>query len=349
MMFENVPYFDWVKAGVILLAAIILAKIIYWVMLKYVRRATEKTQSRLDDQLFEAVKWPFYVGIILLGIYLAIIQILLAAPYLIYIKKAFLVIAIIWATLLVKKVLGIIISWGMARFAKKRAQQKTVNVLKRLVNIFVYFIAILIALDLFGIEITPLIASLGIAGLAVALALQDTLANFFSGLYMIADQPVRVGDFIETEGISGYVEEIGWRSTKIRTLPNNLVIIPNSKLANNVITNYYYPFEEMGVVIPVGVGYNENLEKVEKMTVDVARQIQKKVPGAVKKFEPFIRYNEFGDSNINFSVILRVETFVDKYLITHEFIKALKKRYDKEKIEISWPVSKVYLHKGRGK
>ena len=85
-----------------------------------------------------------------------------------------------------------------------------------------------------------------------------------------------------------------------------------------------------------------DLDKVEKVTIDVAKTIQKTVPGAVKTFEPFIRYHTFGDSNINFSVILRVEKFVDKYLITHEFIKALKARYDKEGIEISWPVRKVY-------
>ncbi len=145
--------------------------------------------------------------------------------------------------------------------------------------------------------------------------------------------------------IAGYVEDIGWRSTRIRTLPNTIVIVPNSRIAESVITNNYMPVQEMSIVLQCGVAYGSDLEKVEKVTVDVARKIQQTVPGAVKTFEPFIRYHTFGDSNINFSIILRVEEFVARYLVTHEFFKALKARYDKENIEISWPVRKVYTAK----
>ncbi len=199
-------------------------------------------------------------------------------------------------------------------------------------------------LSYFKIEITPLVATLGIGGLAVGLALQNTLSNFFAGLYMVADKPITVGDFIELPDadISGYVEDIGWRSTRIKTLPNTVVIVPNSKLAENIIVNDSLPEHEMAALVQCGVAYGSDLKKVEKATIDVARKIQKTVPGAVKTFEPFIRYHTFGDSNINFTIILRVEKFVDKYLVTHEFIKALKERYDKEGIEISWPVRKIY-------
>ena len=153
----------------------------------------------------------------------------------------------------------------------------------------------------------------------------------------------RIGDFIEMEGgVSGFVEDIGWRSTRIRTLPNTMIVVPNSKIASTIITNDSLPVPEMGIVIQCGVAYTSDLEKVEKVTIDAARKIQKTVKGAVKDFEPFIRYHTFGDSNINFSIILRVESFVDRYLVTHELIKSLKKRYDKEAIEISWPVRKVY-------
>ncbi|MBU4339123.1 mechanosensitive ion channel family protein [Patescibacteria group bacterium] len=153
---------------------------------------------------------------------------------------------------------------------------------------------------------------------------------------MISDKPFNVGDFVELEGgVSGFIEDIGWRSTRIKTMANNIVIIPNSKLAESVITNNSLPEKEMGVLVQCGVGYGSNLEKVEKVTIDVAGKIQKTVPGAVKDFEPFMRYYAFGDSNIDFSIILRVETFTGKYLITHELIKALKKRYDEENIEIS--------------
>ena len=177
----------------------------------------------------------------------------------------------------------------------------------------------------------------------MGLALQDTLSNLFAGLHIITDQPVNVGDYIEIEsGISGYVEDIGWRSTRVRTLPNTLVIVPNSKLAESVIINNSLPVLEMSAVVQCGVAYGSDLEKVERVTLDVAKEIQKTIPGAVETFEPVIRYHTFGDSNINFSVILRVMEPVAKYVVTHEFIKALVKRYDTEGIEISWPVRKIY-------
>lgn len=202
----------------------------------------------------------------------------------------------------------------------------------------------MIIADKLNIEISPLVATMGIGGIAVALAFQESLTNFFAGFYLAMDKPIRVGDFVRLEtGDEGFIEEIGWRSSRVRVLANNLTIVPNSRLAQSVVTNYYLPSTDMGLVIPVGVSYDSDLEKVEKVTIEVAKEVLAKTPGGVKNFEPFIRYNEFGDSNIKFSAILRVETFVDRYLVTHEFIKALKKRYDEEGIEISYPATKVYI------
>ncbi|MBI2079257.1 mechanosensitive ion channel family protein [Candidatus Micrarchaeota archaeon] len=201
-------------------------------------------------------------------------------------------------------------------------------------------------MDYFQIEVTPIIAALGIGGLAVGLALQDSLSNFFAGIYIVSGSPVKVGDFIEVPGdkISGYVEDISWRSTKIRTLPNTIVIIPNSRLSQSVVVNTYLPNKEIAVLVECGVAYDSDLEKVEKITNQVAEQIQKNVSGAVKIFKPFIRYHTFGDSNINFTIILRAEEFTAGYLIKHEFIKALKRRFDQESIEISFPARNVYTH-----
>lgn len=194
-------------------------------------------------------------------------------------------------------------------------------------------------------ELGPLLAGLGIGGLAIALALQPTLLNFFSGTYIITEGSVRIGDHIEINGtdIKGCVEDIGWRNTKIKTLANNIVIIPNAKLADSTITNYCSPDKEMALVVHVGVSYSSDLGKVERITTDVTRSVMKSVPGGVKEFEPFVRFNEFADSNINFSVILHVNSFVDQYIVKHEFIKHLKKRYDAEGIEIAYPSRNVYF------
>ncbi len=208
-------------------------------------------------------------------------------------------------------------------------------------------LGMLALLDTLGVSVTPILASLGIGSLAVALALQPTLENFFSGIQLVADKPVSVGHFIKLEsGEEGYVEKIGWRSTWVRMLPNNMIIIPNKVLVNSRVLNYYYPHKELAVLVEVGVHYDSDLDNVEKVTIDVAREVLTSVQGGVAGFDPFIRYHTFDDYSINFSVILRAKEFVDGYHIKHEFIKALKKRFNKEGIVIPYPIRTLDWNKG---
>ena len=129
-------------------------------------------------------------------------------------------------------------------------------------------------------------------------------------------------------------------------LPNNTVIVPNAKLVSSQITNFYLPETEMAVLVQVGVSYQSDLEKVERVTIDVAREVLQQVEGGVKEFEPFIRYHTFSDFSINFTVILRAKEYVHKYLITHEFIKRLHQRYQSEGIEIPFPIRTIYMKNG---
>jgi len=220
----------------------------------------------------------------------------------------------------------------------------TPDVVRFLVRVCVLILGGLILLGTLNISITPILASLGVGGLAVGLALQGTLSNLFAGIQIISTKPIRVGDFIRLEsGEEGFVTEIGWRATHIRMLPNNVVIIPNSKLADSVLVNYNLPDREMAVLVQVGVSYASDLAHVERVTIEVAKDVQQSVPGGVRDFVPFIRYHTFGDSSINFSVILRGKEFVDQHLIKHEFIKRLHARYNQEGIVIPWPIRTLDL------
>ncbi|MDD3088554.1 MAG: mechanosensitive ion channel family protein [Candidatus Omnitrophica bacterium] len=227
---------------------------------------------------------------------------------------------------------------------KSRAEKTSViktseHVLTVVARGIVIGLGVLMLLDSAGVSITPVLASLGIGSLAVALALQPTLENFFSGLQIIADKPVEPGQFVKLEtGEEGYVERIGWRSTWIRQLPNNMVVIPNKVLVNSRVLNYYYPDKELAVLVQVGVHYDSDLEQVEKVTIEVAEDVLKTVQGGVPDFKPFIRYHTLADFSINFSVIMRGKEFVDGYLIKHEFIKRLRKRYAQEGIIIPYPI-----------
>lgn len=207
-------------------------------------------------------------------------------------------------------------------------------------------VGLLMILNSVGVSITPLLTALGVGGLAVALALQDTLSNLFAGLYVIAAGQLRLGAYVRLEtGQEGYVEDIGWRSTTLRMLSNNLVLVPNAKLAGAIIINFDLPASELSVLVDLGVDYGSDLEEVERVTVEVAREVMRTVPGGIPGFEPFIRYHTFGESGIHFSVILRGEAFVSQYLLKHEFIKRVHQRYAKEGITIPFPQRTVTLRR----
>jgi len=331
---------EFLGSILIIIGFLIAAQIVKIFLSNYTTKITKKTKTDLDDLILTIITKPIYIGIIITGVYLGIRILTHEQSYLYYLDTFYFVAMVLLAANIISKITALII---VKTLKVQKKYQKTPQLMSKIITIVIYIIAILMVLAYFNIDITPIVAGLGIGGLAVGLALQSTLSDFFAGLHILSDKPIRVGDYIELENkLSGFVEDISWRSTRIRTLPNNIVVIPNSKLASSIVTNYSMPKDEMGVVVQCGVSYTSDLEKVEKVTIEVAKEIQKKIQGAVSDFNPFIRYHTFGDSNIEFSIILRVERPIDKYLVVHEFIKSLKKRFDKEGIEISWPVRKIY-------
>lgn len=213
-----------------------------------------------------------------------------------------------------------------------------------MVRALVYVVGILVVLQTLGISITPIVTALGVGGLAVGLALQDTLANFFAGIRLLAAGKIRRGDYIQLDsGQEGFVEDITWAETTIRQLPNSLVIVPNAKIASAIATNYDLPDRQQAVLVQVGISYDSDLELAERVTVDVARSVMRETPGAAKDFEPFIRYHTFGDSAIQFTVILRAVHHTERFLLIHEFVKRLQARYRQEGIEIPFPIRTIVM------
>ena len=216
------------------------------------------------------------------------------------------------------------------------------SILQGISHGLIFGIGLLVLLSTLGISITPIVASLGITSLAVALALQPTLENFFSGVQLIVDKPFRIGDYIELDsGEQGFVDKIGWRSTWIRMLPNNTVIMPNSLLSKSKIINYFYPAKELSVPVEVGVHYSSDLEKVEEITLDVAREILRTHKWGVPDYETFVVFHTFDNSSINFTVMLRAQEYFNRFWIKSAFIKALHKRYAEEGIVIPYPIRAI--------
>lgn len=302
-------------------------------------RWAEHTKSQIDDIIIASVKDPFIIWCLMLGIYFALEFSKLPQDLLNITYRILLVLGIISVT----SVLASIVSNSIKIYSNKtEAVLPATSLTQNISRIIIFSVGFLIILNSLGISITPILATLGVGGLAVALALQDTLSNLFSGFHITIARQIRIGDYIKLEsGEEGYVIDINWRTTKIRMLPNNIVLVPNAKLIQAIITNYYLPEKEMSVLVNLGVHYNSDLEKVERITCRVAKEVMLNVPGGVPEFEPFIRYNSFGDSSIQFSVILRAGEFTDQYLIKHEFIKKLLEQYRREGIVIPYPIMAI--------
>jgi len=255
--------------------------------------------------------------------------------------KAFLSLIVFTMSLVIARILA-----GLLDLYIRRAEGAfpSTTILGNIVRITVMLTGILVILRILDVPITPILTALGVGGFAMALAFQDTLSNLFSGLHILASKQVRPGDYVRLEtGNEGYVVDVTWRNTTIRTLPNNVVVIPNSKLATTVLTNYHRPAKEFSVLVDVGVGYNSDLQRVEEVTLEVAREVLRDVHGGVADFEPMLFYKEFSDFRIVFTVVLRAEEYVDQYMLKHEFIKRLHERYRLEGIDIPSLVTTMYL------
>lgn len=333
--------YRYLIAGGVFLAWLLIC----WVVISYLKyiahRIVEKTKTKVDDVIIREAQLPVWLILIIIGFFVVSRSVGLPPKITPYVDR-FTQLAIVF--IIVYFIIRLIINFIQLAGRRNIGLRNMIPTFSRIANVITWGVGLLILMDIFGISITPMLASLGIAGLAIGLALQDTLSNFFSGIYILASQPVRVGDYVELEnGLKGYVVNIGWRETRIRMLQNNTVVVPNSKLSQSIITNFYLPQQEMACLVQVGVSYESDLEKVERVTIEVGKQILEKITGGIKTFEPFIRYHTFNDFSINFTVILRVSEFVDKYLVTHEFIKALHKRYKEDGIVIPFPIRTVYL------
>ena len=307
-------------------------------------RLARATPSDLDDAVVGALRGPVVLWGLIVGLYLAAEVADLPAGAQRIIQHTLIVLIVASVTWAAARLLGVVVQHRIARTA---GLKQSASLIENTARVTVLAVGALVLLQTLGIAITPIVTALGVGGLAVALALQDTLANFFAGLRILAARQIRPGDFVKLDtGQEGIVEDVTWGYTAIRQLPNLITVVPNAKLASAIVTNCTLPDPEVAVLVNVGVAYGSDLDRVERVTTDVARDVMRTVEGGIPTFEPFIRYNTFGDSSIAFTVILRGRDFVSQYLIKHEFVKRLHVRYAREGIEIPFPQRVVHTAPG---
>ena len=200
----------------------------------------------------------------------------------------------------------------------------------------VLIVGFLVLLAALGIQITPILTALGVGGLAVALALQDTLSNLFAGAHLLADKPIRVGDYVKVaDTVEGYVVDIGWRSTRVRMLQNMVVTIPNKRVAESIITNYDLPDPRLTLLIRVSVDYGSDVELVERLLIEEATGAVGEVAGLMATPSPSARLIPgFGDFSLDFTLSCQVASFTDQFAVQHELRKRILRRLGVEGIRI---------------
>ncbi len=342
------PYSDYV-AFVLIVAVAILAAFAFGRFMRFMEhRVAKRSKSNIDDIMLEAVKGPIQAGMVLVALYVGVGYLSELSAYSEQVSVAFMILFPFYGAYFVSRVIGGIIDWystDIAQKTKSKVDDQFLPIIKKTSYGVIFGIMILVMLNQLGIRVETVIAAMGIGGLAVALALQPTLSNFFSGVHMVLDRPLKIGDYVELDsGDKGTVMDIGWRSTKIQTYTNNIVVLPNSKIADSKIINYNTPDPAIGFVVECSVSYGSDLDKVEKVAIRTGKDVLKRCNG-LEGFEPVVRFYEFGDSGIKFKVIMRTASLSDSYLAKHEFIKAIKKAFKKEGIEIPFP--QVDVHQKR--
>jgi small-conductance mechanosensitive channel len=299
-------------------------------------RWARRSGSEGASVILGAIRGPYLVLCLMLGIYAALEFTALPKVLVGKTEKALSILTVVAVSMVVANLLS-----GLIRMRAERVETilPVTSLTENIIRVIVYCIGGLIILNAFGISIAPILATLGVGGLAVALALKDTLSNFFAGFHIVVTKQIRVGDYLKLDsGEEGFVADISWRTTQIRTQAGNLVLVPNAKLTELIVTNYALPEKDMAVQIGLSVHYASDLSRVERVICETAAEVMREVPGGVPDFAPVVRYHTFADSGITLNVIMRASEFATQFLIKHEFIKRIHARFAREGIVIPYPI-----------
>jgi|GEM_PF-45575 len=342
--FVRVKLLPWFWPSVVLVLWLVVGIVGSRRLVDWLHMKAENTDTEFDDAIVGAVKRPLWLIIVTTG--LALWAGLVPMPpaleeYIDAIAKgAAVFMLVLFADAFIQ-------TWMLQRAEKSKVLRTSGGVLRSAAKAVIYLIGILMVLSTVGIDITPLIASLGVGSIAVGLALQKTLEDFLAGLILAADQPIRVGDFVTLEaGLEGVVLNIGWRSCKIRTRDDMHVIVPNAKLAGATLVNRSMPTRLVTFTVPVGIAYGTDLPRASQVAVEVATELLQSHPAGVADYEPKCVFTAFGGSSVDFSMWLRATDWERHFGLKSAFIQALHKRFAEEGIEIPFPIRTLDVPQG---
>ncbi len=322
-----------------------------WVARRLVLRALNvwaaRSGNRTGTLLYEALRGPTLIWALILAAHLAFQGSDLPLKFTHPVASVLFVLWIVSLTMMSMRVAGNMVRHYGTRMS---GALPVTTLTQNLAQISVSILGGLIVLSHFDVKLTPILTALGVGGLAVALALQDTLSNLFGGFYVAVAGQVRLGDYIKLNtGEEGYVTDIGWRSTTIRALAYNLIIVPNAKLAQAIVTNYYLPEKRVAASFAVTVGYECDPDAVEKVLAEVLATAAGEVAGMLREPAPSVAFDPgFGEAGMGFTANFYVAEFAGQFTVRNELRKRVFRRFREEGIGIPYPARTVYL-RGSGR
>jgi len=320
--------------------------LVCWLVRRLVLRALKawntRTGSRAGIVTYEALRGPTWIWALILAAHLAVQGSDMPARITGIISSTLLVLWIASLTLMSMRIAGNMVRYHGSQIP---GTMPVTTLTQNLAQISVLILGVLVILNHFNVSITPMLTALGVGGLAVALALQDTLSNLFGGFYVAVAGQVRLGDYIKlNSGEEGYVTDIGWRSTTMRAQAHNLIIVPNAKLAQAIVTNFNLPDKRMAASFPVTVGYDCDPDEVEKILQDVLAGSAGEITGFLAEPAPSVAFEPgFGDAGIVFTMNFQVADFASQGPVRNELRRRVLRRLRAEGVGIPYPTRTVYL------
>lgn len=337
---------NWIYFFTVLVGIFIATKIVVFILEKIILVLTKKTKTEFDDKLIEAARNPILILVMLYGLSVAMEPFAMSNVVAQSINRILWSVAVIVIVFLLNKIFDIIAeAWAkhFERMSKLDIHHGLLPLLQKVVKVVIFLIGLTIILSFWDIEVTPIVTSLGVAGIVLGLALQEPLSNVFSGVSLILDKAYKVGDIVVLDsGESGAVYDIGLRSTKIKSWDGEMQIIPNKKMANAVLKNIKQPDLAIKISILFGVEYGSDPERVKKVAADALKPI--KLLSKEEDRQIKIIFTDFGPSSLNFKAMFWVDDIAVKWDAHQEAMTKIYKALNKAKIGIPFPITTVYLN-----
>lgn len=333
--------FELVVPVALLLGTIVGGLIVRSLLFRIVRGWARRTDSHLDVLTTDSLRGPIVLWSIILGLHFATQNSEIPRAYLKYVPRTLAVLWIISLTMAMSQFAGNAVHFYGGRVT---GAQSVTSLTRKLAQLAVVLIGFAWLLRVFDVSLAPLVTTLGVSGLAVALALQDTLSNLFAGFYVSISGLLHIGDYIKLNtGEEGYVTDINWRCTMMRNSSDNLIVVPNSKLGQAIYTNFSLPDRHFSISISFTVSADSDVDKVRTLLLEETIQASHEIKGMLAEPPPAVLFNPGTDSAVQFQVNYNVADFGSQFRVQSELRMRLFKKLRSAGIALATPARAVLL------